>query len=140
MSNDRCICIAVRKASRRLTARYDDALAPLGINLAQFSLLRNINRHGPVSLTRLGEITELDRSTLGRNVRVLERMNLCAPAVAPDKREASVTLSEDGMRKARLNKIAYIPQGAMNSLNPVMRIGEQMSDAIRSHIKGETRA
>lgn len=98
MLNDPCICIAVRKASRRLTARYDEALAPVGINLAQFSLLRNIRRHGPVSLTRLGELTELDRSTLGRNVRVLERMNLCAPAVADDKREAAVALSENGRR------------------------------------------
>ncbi len=97
-NNDPCICIAVRKASRRLTARYDEALAPLGITLAQFSLLRNINRHGPVSLTRLAELTELDRSTLGRNVRLLERMNLCAPAVADDKREAAVALSEDGRR------------------------------------------
>jgi peptide/nickel transport system ATP-binding protein len=37
------------------------------------------------------------------------------------------------MLKARLSKIAYIPQGAMNSLNPVMRIGDQMADAIRAH-------
>ncbi len=42
-------------------------------------------------------------------------------------------LSEDEMRKARLSKIAYIPQGAMNSLNPVMRIGAQMRDAIQAH-------
>src|ERR1041384_6471235 len=33
-----------------------------------------------------------------------------------------VGLTEDAMLKARLSKIAYIPQGAMNSLNPVMRI------------------
>jgi peptide/nickel transport system ATP-binding protein len=37
------------------------------------------------------------------------------------------------MLKARLSKIAYIPQGAMNSLNPVMRIGAQMVDAIQAH-------
>jgi peptide/nickel transport system ATP-binding protein len=37
------------------------------------------------------------------------------------------------MLKARLSKIAYIPQGAMNSLNPVMRIGAQMVDAIKAH-------
>ena len=37
------------------------------------------------------------------------------------------------MRQARLSKIAYIPQGAMNSLNPVMRIGAQMVDAIKAH-------
>ena len=42
-------------------------------------------------------------------------------------------LSEQEMLKARLSKIAYIPQGAMNSLNPVMRIGAQMVDAIRAH-------
>ena len=98
MSTELCICVAVRKASRRLTARYDEALAPAGINLAQFSLLRNIRRHGPVSLTRLSELTELDRSTLGRNVRVLERMTLCAPADASDKREAAIVLTPEGQR------------------------------------------
>ncbi|MDR3473454.1 MAG: ABC transporter ATP-binding protein [Devosia sp.] len=49
-------------------------------------------------------------------------------------------LDEEGMRKARLSKIAYIPQGAMNSLNPVMRIGSQMIDAIKSHVAGESRS
>lgn len=42
-------------------------------------------------------------------------------------------LSDNDMLKARLSKIAYIPQGAMNSLNPVTRIGAQMIDAIRAH-------
>jgi peptide/nickel transport system ATP-binding protein len=46
------------------------------------------------------------------------------------------TLSEEEMLKARLNKIAYIPQGAMNSLNPVMRVGAQMADAVKAHDKG----
>jgi len=49
-------------------------------------------------------------------------------------------LDEEGMRKARLARIAYIPQGAMNSLNPVMRIGSQMADAVKAHLPGETRA
>ena len=44
-----------------------------------------------------------------------------------------MALSEEEMRQARLSKIAYIPQGAMNSLNPVTRIGAQLVDAIRSH-------
>lgn len=42
-------------------------------------------------------------------------------------------LSDKEMLHARLSKIAYIPQGAMNSLNPVMRIGAQMVDAIKAH-------
>jgi oligopeptide/dipeptide ABC transporter ATP-binding protein len=42
-------------------------------------------------------------------------------------------LSESEMRSARLSKISYIPQGAMNSLNPVVRIGAQMKDALKAH-------
>jgi DNA-binding MarR family transcriptional regulator len=96
--SDPCICIAVRKASRKLTARYDVALEPVGINLAQFSLLRNIRRHQPVSLTRLAEIVELDRSTLGRNVRVLKRMGLATILPGDDLREATLSLTEAGQR------------------------------------------
>jgi len=51
-----------------------------------------------------------------------------------------MALNDEGMRKARLSKIAYIPQGAMNSLNPVIRIGAQMVDAIKSHIGGESKS
>ncbi len=50
------------------------------------------------------------------------------------------SLSDDEMRKARLSTIAYIPQGAMNSLNPVMRIGAQMIDGIKSHNPTESKA
>jgi len=42
-------------------------------------------------------------------------------------------LSDEEMRKARLSVIAYIPQGAMNSLNPVTRVGAQLVDAIVAH-------
>jgi peptide/nickel transport system ATP-binding protein len=44
-------------------------------------------------------------------------------------------LSEEEMRKARATQISMIPQGAMNSLNPVMRIGDQIIDTIRAHSK-----
>ncbi len=47
--------------------------------------------------------------------------------------EDLLELSDEEMLKARLSRIAYIPQGAMNSLNPVMRIGAQMIDAIKAH-------
>ncbi len=49
-------------------------------------------------------------------------------------------LDDEGMRKARLNKIAYIPQGAMNSLNPVIRIGAQMADALKDHTRGQSKS
>lgn len=42
-------------------------------------------------------------------------------------------LSDDQMRHMRLVKISLIPQGAMNSLNPVMRIRDQIIDGILDH-------
>jgi peptide/nickel transport system ATP-binding protein len=42
-------------------------------------------------------------------------------------------LGEDGMRALRLAGIALVPQGSMNSLNPVLRIGQQIADAFADH-------
>ncbi len=44
-----------------------------------------------------------------------------------------LSLSDEDMRKTRLKDIAMIPQGAMNSLNPVIRIKDQMILAMRTH-------
>ena len=42
-------------------------------------------------------------------------------------------LPEDAYKKVRLADIALMPQGAMNSLNPVIRIREQLLDGLRDH-------
>ena len=42
-------------------------------------------------------------------------------------------LDEEGMRALRLAGIALVPQGSMNSLNPVLRIGKQIADAFTDH-------
>jgi peptide/nickel transport system ATP-binding protein len=47
-------------------------------------------------------------------------------------------LSEEHVRRARLSEIALIPQGAMNSLNPVRRIRDHFEDSIRAHERGVT--
>lgn len=94
--NSDCYCALLRKASRRMTALYDEALAPVGVNLAQFSLLRNISWQQPVSLTDLARVVELDRSTVGRNVKVLARMGMTAAGVQDDGREATVVLTKKG--------------------------------------------
>lgn len=44
-----------------------------------------------------------------------------------------LALSREEMREVRWSRIALIPQGAMNSLNPVMRIKDQITDAIMAH-------
>jgi peptide/nickel transport system ATP-binding protein len=49
-------------------------------------------------------------------------------------------LSEEEMRQARFARISLIPQGAMNSLNPVMRIKHQLMDTIQYHNSRLSRA
>ena len=44
-----------------------------------------------------------------------------------------IALSERELRQVRWNQIALIPQGAMNSLNPVMRVKNQIAEAIATH-------
>lgn len=44
-----------------------------------------------------------------------------------------LALNDEEMRKARLRRVSYIPQGAMNSLNPIMRIEDQLWDGITAH-------
>jgi DNA-binding MarR family transcriptional regulator len=93
-----CYCTALRKAARRMTSLYDDALAPVGVNIAQFSLLRNVARSETVSLTDLGQQIELDRSTVGRNVKVLVKAGLLNLSKGKDQREAMLALTDNGRK------------------------------------------
>ncbi|MCC6802417.1 MAG: ABC transporter ATP-binding protein [Anaerolineae bacterium] len=49
-------------------------------------------------------------------------------------------LAEDEMRRYRWSQIALIFQGAMNALNPVRRVGDQIAEAIRLHSPVDQRA
>ena len=121
-----CYCAAIRSAARKTTALYDEALAPAGVNLAQYSLLRKIDRAGTVSLTELGRLAELDRSTVGRNVKVLERLRLVRVASAEDHREAAVRLAPAGAETLR--RAAPFWEEAQRSVETILGAGgaEQM--------------
>ena len=95
MSNP-CFCILLRQAARKSSSVYDKALAPLGINVAQFSLLRKIARAQSISLTELARLADLDRSTMGRNAKVLQRMDLIEQTPGEDHRETHIALTSAG--------------------------------------------
>jgi len=91
-----CYCTRLKTVTRKIAGLYDVALAPVGINIAQFAILRNVRRYQPVSLTELGRLLELDRSTMGRNIRVVEKMGLVSLGRGDDQRELVVSLSSQG--------------------------------------------
>jgi DNA-binding MarR family transcriptional regulator len=96
-----CLCTNARRAALALTALYDEALAPHDVKVTQFSLLRAIARHGRPNLTRLAEATGLDRSTLGRNLRILEGAGLVRLSPGADERDRVVALSPRGRTRLR---------------------------------------
>jgi peptide/nickel transport system ATP-binding protein len=85
---------------------------------------------------RFGLIGE---SGSGKSTIALALMRLIRPPGRIETGEVELngvdllSLSDDQMRKVRLAEIALITQGAMNSLNPVMRIKHQIVDGLRSH-------
>lgn len=95
----------------------------------------NLNLEAGEKLGLVGE------SGSGKSTMALAMMRMIKPPGRIEGGQVMVgdtdltALSDEEMLKARLSKISYIPQGAMNSLNPVMRIGAQMIDAIRAHDK-----
>ncbi len=88
-----CHCTNLRRAARSLTGVYDRALAPAGLQVTQYSLLRAIRRLGRPTITELARATGLDRSTLGRNLRVLARGDLVAVGAGADERTRVVALT-----------------------------------------------
>ena len=91
----------LRTASRKVSAFYNEYLQPLEINIAQFSLMQKIKKKGEISITNLSHLSDLDRSTIGRNLRVLEKSQLVALNNGIDQRETTVVLTEEGYETLR---------------------------------------
>ena len=94
-----CYATAVRKASRRLTALYDDVLAPAGLRSTQYAILQELAAGDPLTINELAHALVLDRSGLGHSLRPLQRDGLITLGQSPtDRRSVVVTLTEQGRR------------------------------------------
>lgn len=85
--------------------------------------------------TKLGLVGE---SGSGKTTMALAMMRMIRPpgtiqgTISLDGTDL-VKLSEEEMRRTRLSQLSMIPQGAMNSLNPVMRVEDQITDGMIDH-------
>ena len=96
---NRCNCAALRKASRRLTQFYDAAVAPSGLKSTQLAMLSEIERRldDPPTMRDLAEALVMDQSTIGQNLRPLEREGLVTlEQDARDLRRRYVKLTRKG--------------------------------------------
>ena len=121
-----CLCTNLRRAARGVSRHYDGALDGFGINVAQYSLLSNLKRLDQPSISTLAEAMGLDRSTLGRNVRVLEAEGLVALADGDDQRNRVVLLTEAGTQLLR----AAHPAWEQAQIELVERLGAGQRDEL----------
>jgi DNA-binding MarR family transcriptional regulator len=81
-----------------MTQLYDAALAPVGLTVAQFSLMRSIGRLAEPNIAALAAATGLDRSTLGRNLRLLVAAGFVRLEEGSDRRMRMVAVTDQGER------------------------------------------
>lgn len=96
---EQCAFYKMRRASRVVTQVYDRFLKPCGLAPTQFSLLVALSSAGLVTISRLAEAMVMDRTTLTRNLKPLEREGLVKIVPGPDRRTRAVTLTTSGKKK-----------------------------------------
>lgn len=93
-----CSCLNIRRASQAITEVYNDFLLPSNLKISQFSLLKHINQLGPVSVSDLAVIIRLDRTTLVRNLKPLERSGFVEDISTETARNRQLRLTDKGIQ------------------------------------------
>jgi DNA-binding MarR family transcriptional regulator len=94
-----CACFNVRKSARVLTQHYDAALQPVALRATQFSILAVLSACSGITVTELAHHLMMDRTTLTRNLRPLEKQGLVNTSPGEDKRTRLIELSKKGKNK-----------------------------------------
>ncbi len=96
-----CPALRVRQASRVLARLYDDELAPFGLHSSQLPVLAAAALFGDsgTPMSKLAQAVLMDRTTLTRSIRPLERAGLLRVARSPeDARTKIVVITRSGGR------------------------------------------
>lgn len=123
-----CMCTTLRQAAFAVTDVYDSFLEPSGLKITMFRIIRRLSAAGEATITELADIVGVDRSTLGRNLRVLDKMHLITFKSGKDGRSKSVMLSKAG--KTALAKATPLWAAAQKSMRE--KLGTQFEPALRT--------
>jgi DNA-binding MarR family transcriptional regulator len=91
-----CACFNLRKASRVITQHFDEILKPSGLLVTQFTILAAVAIVQSATINELAEILVMDRTTLTRNLKPLERENWLRSEPGQDQRTRVISLTAEG--------------------------------------------
>lgn len=128
-----CTCLALRRATRRVTQIYDAHMKPLGLRITQFAVLGQLAGvpgadPSQISITALARRLGLDRSTLGRNLRPLLKAGLVAMDGGEDRRAHTLALTDAG--RALLEKAIPLWRDAQRHVSD--KLGRDKTRALRA--------
>ncbi len=91
-----CAARNIRKADRIITRFYDEILKPTDLRITQFSLMATLFTVGSMLITQLADELVMDRTTLTRNLKPLEKRGLIRIEPGEDRRTRMVILTNAG--------------------------------------------
>jgi DNA-binding MarR family transcriptional regulator len=91
-----CACEALRRTTRAVTALYQDSLRESGVRATQLPILVAAHLAGPVPISTLADALVMDRTTLTRNLKGLQRDDLVTLEPDEDRRVRLVVLTDKG--------------------------------------------
>ena len=92
-----CLCFNVRKASRLVTQVYDEVMSDTGLRGTQFTILVVLALNEHITISRLAEALVMDRTTLTRNLKPLEKQGFIEIVPGADRRTRAVKITADGI-------------------------------------------
>ncbi len=109
-----CTCNNLRQATRAVTQIYEAALEPSGLKVTQLPILGVAATDGPLTMSALAKHLLMDRTTLTRNLKPLERAGLVQIEPGVDRRARLVSITETG--REALAQALPLRQAAQDSL------------------------
>jgi DNA-binding MarR family transcriptional regulator len=103
-----CTCGRLRMAARRVSRIYDRHLAPTGLGIAQLGVLAAVRDNDGASLTAIAAVLEMERTTLTRNLRPLERQGLLRIDSGADQRARSLRVTTSGIEALERAKPLWV--------------------------------
>jgi DNA-binding MarR family transcriptional regulator len=125
-----CACFNLRKASRVITQHFDEILKPSGLHVTQFTLLAAVAIVKSATINELAEILVMDRTTLTRNLKPLERENWLKSEPGQDQRTRVISLTANG--EAVLAKALPLWKQAQSSVEKML--GQQRMSEMLAHL------
>lgn len=129
-----CTCFNLRKASRVVTQFFDQELKPSGLLATQFTILVAISLLNSGSINGLAQSLAMDRTTLTRNLKPLEREGLIQIEPGQDQRTRVVSLTDAG--QASLAKALPLWEQAQACV--VEKLGQERWSTLLSHLNATT--